>query len=95
MASADGKDADGKDKVGLSHPTTGSATSPQPGRCRVLLKKLRVKRRVTEKPVSRYRPETQTAQVLENGVWKDSWKARDGLTTKKADIETGEDQKGA
>lgn len=32
--------------------------------------------------------------VLGGGVWRDSWEAGALPTTKKADIETGEDQKG-
>lgn len=60
----------------------------------MLLRELRVRRRATARPVSRYRDRTQTSQILENGVWRDSWDARVSPVTKKADIETGEDQKG-
>lgn len=60
----------------------------------MLLRELSVKRTVTDRPVSRYQDRTQTSQVLEDGVWRESWEARDSLGTKKADIETGEDQKG-
>ena len=61
----------------------------------LLLRKLSVQRRITAaRPVSRYQNHTQISQVLENGAWRDSWDARDGLLTKKADVETGEDQKG-
>ena len=61
----------------------------------MLLKELRVQRRTGIRPDSRYQEDTQTSQVLEDGVWRDSWDAEDALSTKKADIETGEDQKGA
>lgn len=61
----------------------------------MLLRELRVQRRTEIRPNSRYQEDTQTSQVLENGVWCDSWEAQDALSTKKADIETGEDQKGA
>ena len=60
----------------------------------MLLRELSVQRTVTDQPVLRYQDRTQTSQVLEDGVWRESWEARDGLGTKKADIETGEDQKG-
>ena len=60
----------------------------------MLLRKLSVLRVATDRPVSRYQDRTQTSQVLDDGVWRDSWEARDGLGTKKADMETGEDQKG-
>ena len=60
----------------------------------LLLKRLRIQRRSTERTASRYVETTQTSQVLENGVWRNSWEARGGLPTKKADMETGEDQKG-
>jgi hypothetical protein len=61
----------------------------------MLLKQLRTKRRTTPRPTSRYVSRTQTSQILENGSWLDSWTAQAGAQTKKADIETGEDQKGA
>ena len=60
----------------------------------MLLRELSVRRRATARPVSRYLERTQTSQVLEDGVWRDSWEAKKGLGTKKSDIETGEDQKG-
>lgn len=60
----------------------------------MLLRELRLRRRMTPRPVSRYVDSTQTSQVLEGGHWRDSWEARDGLQTKKFDIEKGEDQKG-
>lgn len=60
----------------------------------MLLRHLRAQRKVTTPPVTRYRIDSQTAQVFENGHWLDSWLAQSGLMTKKGDIETGEDQKG-
>lgn len=60
----------------------------------MLLRELSVPRRVSDRPVSRYRERTLTSQVLEDGEWRDSWDARSIQTTKKCDIETGEDQKG-
>jgi hypothetical protein len=45
-------------------------------------------------PHLRYDPVRQVSQVLENGVWVDSWTARSLSGTKKFDIETGEDAKG-
>ena len=60
----------------------------------MLLRELRVQREQTDRPVSRYREETLTSQILEDGEWRDSWAARNIRSTKKADIETGEDQKG-
>lgn len=59
----------------------------------MLLKELRTKRRAAMRPLSRYQDHSQTAQVLDDGVWRDSWDADSGLVTKKADIETGEDLK--
>ena len=43
----------------------------------MLLRELSVKRTVTDRPVSRYQDRTQTSQVLEDGVWRESWEARD------------------
>ena len=60
----------------------------------MLLRKLRVRRPTTPRPVSRYEERTQTSQVFEDGTWRDSWDSRVAAATKKADIETGEDQKG-
>ena len=59
----------------------------------MLLKELRTKRRAAVRPLSRYQEHSQTAQVLDDGVWRDSWDADGTLMTKKADIETGEDLK--
>ena len=60
----------------------------------MLLRELRVRRRTTARPVARYQERNQTSQILEDGVWRDSWDAKVSSITKKADIETGEDQKG-
>lgn len=60
----------------------------------MLLRELSVRRSATAEITSRYRRTTQTSQVLENGVWLDSWISKEVSQTKKADIETGEDQKG-
>ena len=60
----------------------------------MLLRKLSVRRRAKARPVSRDQDHTQTSQRFEDGVWRDSWDARVLRATKKADIETGEDQKG-
>ena len=60
----------------------------------MLLRELRVQRRITAPPISRYQESTQTSQVFEDGIWRDSWEAKTIAATKKADIETGEDQKG-
>ena len=59
-----------------------------------LLRELRITRDATVPPVSRYREDTRTSQVLDDGVWRDSWDSGLVGVTKKADIETGEDQKG-
>lgn len=42
----------------------------------------------------RYVHERMTSEVLDAGSWKDSWLIERGPDTKKADLETGEDQKG-
>ena len=60
----------------------------------MLLEHLRIQRQVSARPVTRYRADTQTAQVFEDGTWVNSWLAQSSLMTKKGDIETGEDQKG-
>ncbi|MDE0377405.1 MAG: hypothetical protein OXK16_15795 [bacterium] len=59
-----------------------------------LLKELRTRRDATIPPISRYQEDTQTSQILDDGVWQDSWNSRLVGETKKCDIETGEDQKG-
>ena len=60
----------------------------------MLLRTLSARRGATRRTISRYQRNTQTSQVFENGVWVDSWDSKEVLLTKKADIETGEDQKG-
>ena len=59
----------------------------------MLLKELRIQRSVTPPMLARYRADSQTSEILRDGAWCDSW-TLGGLVTKKADIETGEDQKG-
>jgi hypothetical protein len=44
--------------------------------------------------ISRYQPEEAVSYVLEDGAWVPSWKSSNPPRTKKADLETGEDQKG-
>lgn len=60
----------------------------------MLLRELRVKRKMTDPPLTRYQEQKQTAQILEDGVWRNSWEAASRLGTKKRDMEKGEDQKG-
>ena len=42
----------------------------------------------------RYDPERAVSDVLEDGRWVPSWSSAHPPETKKADLETGEDQKG-
>jgi hypothetical protein len=42
----------------------------------------------------KYDADRQVSQVLERGRWVDSWESTRLRSTKKADIETGEDAKG-
>jgi hypothetical protein len=44
--------------------------------------------------VSRYDSGKSFSYVLENGTWIPSWESSNPPETKKADVETGEDQKG-
>jgi hypothetical protein len=44
--------------------------------------------------VSRYDTEKSFSYVVENGAWIPSWESSNPPETKKADLETGEDQKG-
>ncbi len=61
----------------------------------MLLRRISTRREVTPKPVSRYQEETMTSQVLEDDeTWVESWESSAVGATKKADVETGEDQKG-
>ncbi len=45
-------------------------------------------------PEVRYDPEQRISLVLEEGTWVASYKSASMPETKKADMETGEDQKG-
>jgi hypothetical protein len=59
-----------------------------------LLRALATKRTVTDPVPVRYDEVTQTSMVLERGRWVPSWQSTQLSQTKKADMETGEDQKG-
>lgn len=59
-----------------------------------LLMELARRRNQGEELICRYDENRQITQVLENEQWVDSWDATVLSRTKKADIETGEDQKG-
>lgn len=61
----------------------------------MLLRRLATRRRATSQPPVRYDAERMVAQVIERGIWVDSWQSSVVLETKKADMETGEDQKGS
>lgn len=60
----------------------------------MLLRKIATARRHSYLPTVRYDPDRQVTQVLEHGTWVDSWLSIQVPKTKKADMETGEDQKG-
>lgn len=61
---------------------------------RTLLRRLASRRTPRgEIPAVRYDPVTQTTMVFENGRWVASWEASALRDSKKADLETGEDQK--
>ena len=49
---------------------------------------------VGPQPVVRYDPDSQIAMILENERWVPSYDSATVPQSKKADIETGEDQKG-
>jgi hypothetical protein len=60
-----------------------------------LIKYLATRRAPSGLPViSRYQPEEAVSYVFEDDTWVPSWKSSNPPKTKKADIETGEDQKG-
>lgn len=59
-----------------------------------LLRALATRREPTEPVLSRYDPSRCVAEVHEDGRWVSSWLSRTIPETKKADLETGEDQKG-
>ena len=61
----------------------------------MLLDNLRTRRELLLPfPEVRYDPKRQVSLVHENGTWIDSWLSEQLLETKKADVETGEDNKG-
>ena len=61
----------------------------------MLLRKLAIVRNATEPLAVRYDPELQTARVQSpDGAWVPSFESVLVDKTKKADIETGEEQKG-
>lgn len=59
-----------------------------------LLRAMSTQRSATGCVVARYNPATETSEILENGKWLPSWQLKFPGGTKKADMETGEDQKG-
>jgi hypothetical protein len=59
-----------------------------------LLRLLARRPRGGPRPQVRYDAQQQTSQILEDGVWVDSWNASSLRGTKKFDVETGEDAKG-
>lgn len=60
-----------------------------------LIRELASRRTASGTPViSRYEPEEAVSYVLEDGTWVPSWRSSHPPKTKKADLETGEDQKG-
>lgn len=60
----------------------------------MLLRTLSVRREPTGRTLSRYLPDRQYSEVWEDGRWVPSWSSRAAYETKKADVETGEDNKG-
>ena len=61
----------------------------------MILRRLSTVRQATEQPSVRYDDVRRVTQVHESGRWVDSWLSKVIPKTKKADYETGEDQKGA
>ncbi|RNL62869.1 hypothetical protein EFK50_14140 [Nocardioides marmoriginsengisoli] len=59
-----------------------------------LLRKLSTTRTATTPVEVRYNPDEKIAYVHENGVWVPSYESSAVGQSKKADLETGEDQKG-
>jgi hypothetical protein len=59
-----------------------------------LLRRLATHRVASGEVVVRYDPISQTTRVFEDGQWVQSWESNVLSKTKKADLETGEDQKG-
>jgi len=63
---------------------------------RSLLEALRTRRAASGDPLEvRYDPVRQISLIREGDQWLPSWESTHADETKKADIETGEDQKGA
>lgn len=60
----------------------------------MLLRKLASTRETTEPIPARYDPAQKVSYVLDHGTWIPSYDAPAMIGTKKADLETGEDQKG-
>lgn len=60
----------------------------------MLLRTLATRREETDPIAVRYDAERSVSQVFENEAWVDSWESSELPRTKKADVETGEDQKG-
>lgn len=58
------------------------------------MKNLATRRTPTNPVPVRYDETTQTSQVYEDGMWVSSWLSTQIPNSKKADLETGEDQKG-
>lgn len=60
-----------------------------------LIRKLATRREAKGETITyRYDPERAVSDVLEEGQWIPSWNAAHPPESKKADLETGEDQKG-
>jgi hypothetical protein len=61
---------------------------------RFLLRELATRRQPTPPRSVRYDERRQVSEVLEGELWVASWESSALENTKKADLETGEDQKG-
>lgn len=59
-----------------------------------ILRSLATSRTMSQQVLHRYDPVRQVSQVHEDECWVDSWQSTTPPRTKKADRETGEDQKG-
>lgn len=68
-------------------------TEQRTGR-QMLIRRLATRRNPTDQPRVRYDEERGVSQVEEDGRWVNSWDSKLIPETKKADHETGEDQKG-
>ena len=61
----------------------------------MLLANLRTHRTASgELPMVRYDPDLQISLIREGDVWIESWRSSLAPDSKKADLETGEDEKG-